>query len=77
MIKVSGTATDLKVKIFSGEADKVEKDLSSFLADKKIRLQGSAQSQSTIANSFAVNITATVLYSEFEGSRDEKIGFNR
>ena len=76
MMKLSSTTSEMKVKIFSGNAEKVEKSMSEFMNEKKIKIHGFAQSQSTIANSFEVNVTATLLYTEFEGATDQKIGFN-
>lgn len=76
MLKVSGTAADVKVKIFSGDPAKVEGDITGFLNEKKLRIHGFAQSQSTTTANEVI-VTATVLYSEFDGTREEKIGFNR
>ena len=76
MMKLSSTTSEMKVKIFSGTAEKVEKEMTGFMNEKKVKVHGFAQSQSTIANSFEVNVTATLLYTEFEGPADQKIGFN-
>lgn len=78
MIKLSSTGADVKVKIFNGNAAQVEKELSTFLEEKKVRIHGFAQSQSTLTNSAEVNVTATLLYSEYSGNAtEERIGFNK
>jgi hypothetical protein len=51
MMKLSSTTSDIKVKIFSGNAEKVEKEMSEFMKEKKIKISGFAQSQSSLANS--------------------------
>lgn len=67
---------NMKVKVFTGNAADMEKDIVTFLAENKVKVHSFAQSQSTIANSMEVNVTATVLYTEYD-SHEEKIGFNR
>ncbi len=67
---------NMKVKVFTGNAVDMEKEIATFLAGNKVKIHSFAQSQSTIANSMEVNVTATVLYTEYD-SHEEKIGFNR
>ena len=67
---------NMKVRVFTGNAADMEKDIVTFLAENKVKVHSIAQSQSTIANSMEVNVTATVLYTEYD-SHEEKIGFNR
>ncbi len=67
---------NMKVKVFTGNPADMEKDIVTFLAENKVKVHSFAQSQSTIANSMEVNVTATVLYTEYD-SHEEKIGFNR
>jgi hypothetical protein len=76
MLRSVNATGDMKVKIFSGEAAKIEKDIADFLEKNKVKVHSFAQSQSSIANDFAVNVTATILYTLYD-SHEEKIGFNR
>lgn len=67
---------NIKVRVFTGNAADMEKEIAAFLAENKVKVHSFAQSQSTIANSMEVNVTATVLYTEYD-HHEEKIGFNR
>ena len=76
MLKAINDTGKMKVKMFSGNAADIERDMATFLAENKVKVHSFAQSQSTIANSMEVNVTATMLYTEYD-TREEKIGFNR
>lgn len=66
----------MKIKVFSGNAAKIEEQVAAFLEGNKVKIHHIVQSQSTIANDFEVNVTATILYTEYT-SQEESIGFNR
>lgn len=76
MLRTVNATGDMKVKVFSGEANKIEKDIASFLENNKVKVHSFVQSQSTIAGDYAVLVTATMLYTIYD-SHEEKIGFNR
>lgn len=76
MLRGINAMGNFKVKVFTGNAKDMETEIAAFLVANKVKIHSFAQSQSTIANSMEVNVTATVLYTEYD-SHEEKIGFNR
>ncbi|HXS36669.1 MAG TPA: hypothetical protein VN721_08210 [Flavipsychrobacter sp.] len=70
----------MKSQLFQGDAQQVQMELSSFLKDKKIKIYGFAQSQSTVNDPAASNhviITATLLYAEYSDEPKQVTGFIR
>jgi hypothetical protein len=80
MIDVSTPQISMKSQLFQGEAPQVQAELSDFLKDKKIKIYGFTQSQSTIndvAGNGRVIVTATLLYAEYSTEPKQVTGFVR
>jgi hypothetical protein len=73
MVRVLDAAGDVKVKIFNGKPEEVETAVAAFLAEKKFRVHGLAQSQSS--EDGIANISITLLYTEYTKEGEEKVGF--
>lgn len=73
MLRNVNATGDMKVKVFSGDAAQIEKDIAGFLENNKVKVHSFAQSQS---GGETVNVTTTILYTIYD-SHEEKIGFNR
>jgi hypothetical protein len=65
---------EVKSIIFNGSPAEVQEQLSSFLADKSLKIYSFVQSQSTVGDS--ISVTITLLYLEYAKERKEVLGFN-
>jgi len=70
----------MKSQLFQGDTQQVHAELSDFLKDKKIKIYGFAQSQSTVNDTVGnsrVIITTTLLHAEYNTEPKQVTGFIR